>query len=64
MVEKFNCPVCGEIVEGKKGEHEICGKCRWEDDPYQGKHPDYKGGANKMSLNQAREAFKKGIPIQ
>ena len=34
--------------------------CHWEDDPLQFEHQDYKGGANQMSLNEAREAHKRG----
>lgn len=43
---------------------DICEVCGWEDDNYQRAHPDYAGGANCMSLNDAREAYKKGIQIK
>jgi hypothetical protein len=46
-------------VEGEKGEYEICETCFWEDDPYQERHPDYRGGANDMSLNEARAEWQK-----
>lgn len=42
------------------GEHDICTNCNWEDDPFQSRNPDRKGGANKMSLNEAREAYQQG----
>ncbi|MEQ9833234.1 CPCC family cysteine-rich protein [Pectobacterium versatile] len=42
------------------GEYEICSRCRWEDDPFQASNPDRGGGANRMSLNQARLAFSHG----
>jgi hypothetical protein len=31
--------------------------CWWEDDPIQFADPDYRGGANQPSLNEARENF-------
>ena len=31
----------------------------WEDDSLQFLDPDYEGGANKVSLNQAKENFRK-----
>lgn len=35
----------------------ICPICDWEDDGVQLNNPDYEGGANTLSLNQAREMF-------
>jgi len=32
--------------------------CGWEDDPGQRKHPDDAIGANEISLNQAKSAWK------
>ena len=43
---------------------DICDVCDWCDDAIQESNPKYEGGANKMSLNQAREAYKKGIQIR
>lgn len=45
------------------GEHDICPNCNWEDDPFQYKNPDRKGGANRMSLNEAREAYQQGKTV-
>ncbi|WP_407643969.1 CPCC family cysteine-rich protein [Dongia deserti] len=39
----------------KLGSYEICGVCNWEDDPVQSADLNYRGGANKMSLNEARQ---------
>ena len=39
------------------GGYEICDVCDWEDDPVQFGEPDYAGGANKISLNQARKEW-------
>ena len=60
--KKFPCPCCGALTISKPGRHEIC-HCNWQDDPPTRDDPDYKGGANVMSLNEAREAFKKGLPV-
>ncbi|HDR2842196.1 TPA: hypothetical protein QCK30_000632 [Enterobacter sichuanensis] len=35
----------------------MCLVCNWEDDPVQAEVHDYRGGANVMSLNEAREAL-------
>lgn len=54
------CPCCGKThVE----EYEICDVCNWENDPVQSWKPDLKGGANQMSLNEARRAYKNNKPI-
>jgi len=58
------CPVCGKHEYETQGFFEICTVCGWEDDPYQVKHPDDKtDGANKMSLNEARAAYKRGEKV-
>ena len=54
------CPVCGESTLEA---FEICPVCDWQNDRVQMMHPDMEGGANNMSLNQAREAWKNGEPI-
>jgi hypothetical protein len=64
VAERFDCPVCGNFVEGEKDTYEICENCRWEDNAFQEDHPEDAGGPNKMSLNEAREAYKKGIPLR
>ncbi|MDR5760871.1 CPCC family cysteine-rich protein [Caballeronia sp. LZ035] len=51
------CPCCQSLEIGESGDYEICDICGWEDDPVQSADPDYKGGANEMSLNQARTAW-------
>jgi hypothetical protein len=44
--------------EEPPGTFEICPVCFWEDDNVQFEDPNYVGGANSVSLNQARENFK------
>jgi hypothetical protein len=56
------CPVCKALVFDKNdfpGSYVICTFCGWEDDNLQYYDPNYKGGANNVSLNEARENFKK-----
>ena len=59
MVEKFACPCCGykTFTHEPNGSYEICEVCFWEDDQIQLENPDYKGGANKVSLKQAQKNF-------
>ena len=51
---KHSCPCCGQYEFPEEGSYEICPVCNWEDDPVQTEEPDYRGGANIMSLNEAR----------
>jgi hypothetical protein len=56
-MKKYFCACCGyKTVEGH-GDYDICPICHWEDDPVQGKDPDYKIGANKVSLKDAKRNF-------
>ncbi len=57
--EKFACPCCGykTFNHEPNGSFDICLVCFWEDDPIQLNDPDYKGGANPMSLRQAQQNF-------
>lgn len=54
------CPCChfNTFEKGARGNHEICPVCFWEDDPAQEADNDYDGGANVISLNQARLNFR------
>ncbi len=56
--KKNPCPCCGRKVIEKPGDFEICPICGWEDDPTQSQDPDFEGGANELSLNQARKKYK------
>ncbi|GHA65671.1 membrane protein [Formosimonas limnophila] len=60
MKQKFPCPCCGYLVwDYPDGTFEICDICLWQDDPIQKNEPNYSGGANDVSLNKAKENFKK-----
>lgn len=64
MFEKEKCACCQQLTVYKDAKFDICPNCGWEKDTTQNENPNYKGGANKMSLNEAREAYKKGLPIK
>ena len=57
---RFPCPCCGYLTleEQPPGTFDICKVCRWEDDNVQFRDPDYAGGANVVSLNEARRNFR------
>jgi hypothetical protein len=55
----FACPCCHQLTLGEAGGWEICDACGWEDDPAQELHPEIAGGANGMSLLEARSNFQK-----
>ena len=54
----FACPCCDQYSFTEPGGWEICETCNWEDDPVQEARPDIAGGANKVSLLQARENYR------
>ena len=58
--DKYQCPCCGYYTLDERPDNtfQICPVCFWEDDGVQLNDPDYEGGANEMSLNQARRNFK------
>ncbi|MBQ9610772.1 MAG: DUF2974 domain-containing protein [Lachnospiraceae bacterium] len=60
-VEKYKCPCCGYYTfkERAGGTYDICPVCYWEDDLIQLNDETYEGGANKVSLKQARINFLK-----
>lgn len=51
------CPVCKKHYFSELNAYEICPICGWEDDKLQRKDPDMKGGANKLSLNEAIKEY-------
>lgn len=57
----FPCPCCHYLTlsEEPSGTFEICPVCFWEDDNIQNDAPAYEGGANGISLNQARDNFRR-----
>ena len=61
MKKKTLCPVCGRYTFTEK--YDICPVCTWENDPLQCRDPSFKGGANHMSLNEAKHFFDTGYKI-
>ena len=55
--DRLRCPVCGRGAFEAPGRFEICEFCGWEDDPVQRRDPDFAGGANHLSLRQARLVY-------
>ena len=58
-MKRYACPCCGNLTldEEPPGTWLICEICWWEDDPVQFADPDFRGGANRVSLNEARSYF-------
>ena len=52
---KYKSVCCGNITLEHQEPlyYEICPVCFWENDPIQNNHPDFRGGANEISLNEA-----------
>jgi hypothetical protein len=63
MRDQYYCPCCNHITLNNLGEYLICDICGWEDDAVQSKNADFRGGANEMSLNEARKAFSEGKKV-
>lgn len=63
---KYPCPCCAELTFELEppGTYDICSNCNWEDDSLQFEDPNYAGGANRMSLNEAKAAFAYGDEIR
>ena len=57
---RYACPCCGYLTldEPPTGTYDICEVCFWEDDGVQFRDLDSEGGANKVSLSQARANFR------
>ena len=56
----FGCPCCGTpgLSEEPPGTFEICVVCHWEDDGVQFHDPSFRGGANRVSLSEARSNYR------
>ena len=57
MIKKIKCPVCGYDVEP----YDICDRCNWQNS--NGTDSDGLKGANKMTLSEAKEAYKNGKEV-
>ena len=56
---RYACPCCGCLTldEPPPGTFAVCPVCWWEDDDVQLREPAYTGGANQVSLNDARANY-------
>jgi len=59
--EEMKCPCCGKTLVR---EYDICEVCFWQNDLVQFMNPDSIRGANKMTLQEARAAYKAGKPVK
>ena len=62
--EKRNiCPCCNKSIVS---DYAFCKVCGWQNDPVQKENPDFAGGANIQSLNNARRVYfkKTQFPIK
>lgn len=57
------CPVCEKTVFDHTNSFDICDVCGWENDGVQADDHNYTGGANVMSVNEARKAWKEGKKV-
>jgi RNA polymerase subunit RPABC4/transcription elongation factor Spt4 len=60
----MKCPVCGKSEFAFANSHEICPVCNWQNDEGQHRDPEQGECANKMSLNEAREAYRSDKPVE
>ena len=56
---KYKCPCCGfyTFEEKPDGNYDICPVCFWEDDLIQLQDETYEGGANYVSLKEAKKNY-------
>lgn len=62
--KRYNCPCCGALSLDEENSFNICSLCNWEDDPLQKEKPNLGGGANIMSLKEAKKFFNEEILYQ
>ena len=63
MEGKHKCPVCGQFEFEEEGSFDFCPVCGWCDDPLESSKPGYKGGYNRMTVEEYREAWKNNDPV-
>lgn len=51
------CPVCEEYSFEYSDDNDICPICGWENDGLQREQKDYWGGANDVSVNEAKTVY-------
>ena len=63
MLKNKRCACCGQESLPPVSIFENCPVCGWQDVEVLNDEPDFEGGANDMSLNQAKEAYRQGKPV-
>ena len=63
MKKNIKCPICEQYTFEHENDFDDCPICGWENDGVQMDDYDYWGGANQMSVNQARKAYKEGKQV-
>ena len=53
----MKCPVCGKYEFPEENSFDICPICGWENDGVQAHNHNFAGGANYLSVNEARIEF-------
>lgn len=61
-MEKHLCPLCQKYYFEKKDDYCYCNVCNWCNEAMQEDEPDLIG-INNISLNIAREKYKKGLSL-
>lgn len=61
--ESQPCPVCGQHNFEEADDFEECPVCGWVNDGVQQEDPDYPGGYNRISLNDARKKWEAGRKV-
>ncbi len=51
------CPACGKYSFQFSDDYDICPICDWENDGLQRARKDYWGGANSLSVNEAKHVY-------
>lgn len=54
MNDETICPLCGQHHFEENDDFEECPVCGWVNDGVQRADPDYRGGYNRISLNEAK----------
>ena len=56
-------PLCGQHHFEENDDFEECPVCGWVNDGVQRADPDYRGGYNRISLNEAKKKFAAGKKV-
>ena len=59
-MDNKKCKCCNKHTLPKDSIFEICPVCNWQDDGVQNDDPNYSGGANEMSLIEAKQIYFEG----